>query len=140
MRCGAGLLVLLQGAGAGYYGYRAVCILGVVCAMKYGCWCRCRGWLQDVYGSVGMGPDGDYVKKSECFVGTKKYFQRYCSGKLKATAGKTPMPLTSGWENQVLRPFRERRVAQQTGLEELGKSRLSSRLFESSWPFLSGAQ
>ena len=27
-----------------------------VCAMKLGCWCRCKGWLRDVYGSVGVGP------------------------------------------------------------------------------------
>ena len=24
--------------------------------MKLGCWCPCKGWLRDVYGSVGVGP------------------------------------------------------------------------------------
>ena len=31
--------------------------------MKLGYWCGCKGWLRDVYGSVGVGPwcpDGDY--------------------------------------------------------------------------------
>ena len=32
------------------------CCQSAVCAMKLGCWCRCRGWLQDVYGSAGVGP------------------------------------------------------------------------------------
>ena len=55
--------VLLQGAAlrvlcAAATGY---CCQSAVCAMKLGCWCRCRGWLRDVYGSVGVGPDGDYV-------------------------------------------------------------------------------
>ena len=31
------------------------CCQSAVCAMKLGCWCRCRGW-QDVYGSAGVGP------------------------------------------------------------------------------------
>ena len=42
------LQVLLQGAAV-----RVVCAL---CAMKLGCWCPCKGWLRDVYGSVGVGP------------------------------------------------------------------------------------
>ena len=32
------------------------CCQSAVRAMKLGCWCRCRGWLRDVYGSVGIGP------------------------------------------------------------------------------------
>jgi hypothetical protein len=61
--CGAGPPVplhgALQGTGAGYYCRRAVCIgtwESAVCAMKLGCWCRGRGWLRDVNGSVGVGP------------------------------------------------------------------------------------
>ena len=50
--------LLLQGAAlrvlcAAATGY---CCQSAVCAMKLGCWCRCRGWLRDVYGSVGIGP------------------------------------------------------------------------------------
>ena len=47
----AGMLMPLQGAAGG------CCCQSTVCAMKLGrgCWCRCRGWLRDVYGSVGVG-------------------------------------------------------------------------------------
>ena len=85
-KCGAGLQVPLYGAIAGCRcrvllkgclhlrnlgaatGY---CCESAVCAMKLGCWCRCRGWLRDVYGSVASGSDGDYVfaianKASDC--------------------------------------------------------------------------
>ena len=43
-------LRVLCAAATGY------CCQCAVCAMKLGCWCRCRGWLQDVYGIVGIGP------------------------------------------------------------------------------------
>ena len=81
------MLVPLQGAAAGW-GCRVLqwkgclhlrnwgaatgyCCQSAVCAMKLGCWCRCRGWLRDVYGSVASGSDGDYVfaianKASDC--------------------------------------------------------------------------
>ena len=56
------LLVLLQGAGAGC-GCRVLLsspssYQSAVCTMMLECWCRCRGWLGDVY---GLGPDGDDV-------------------------------------------------------------------------------
>ena len=45
-------------------------------AMKLGCWCRCRGWLRDVSGNVGVGPWWRFrlcrSKKGERVVATKK--------------------------------------------------------------------
>ena len=68
---GAGLLLPLQGAApcgcrvllsTGCLHFRNLgaatgcCCYSPVCAMKLGCWCRCRGWVRNVYGSVGVGP------------------------------------------------------------------------------------
>ena len=56
------------------------CCQSAVCAMKLGCWCRCRGSLRDVYGSVGVGPgpDRDYVdavaKKASAWLPPKDIF------------------------------------------------------------------
>ena len=72
VRYGAGLPVPLHGAAAGW-GCRVqlskaclhlrklgavtgYCCQSAVCAIKLGCWRRCREWLRDVYGSVGVGP------------------------------------------------------------------------------------
>ena len=54
------------------------CCQNAVCAMKLRCWCGCRGWLRDVYGSVGVGPWWRLrlccSKKCERLVATKTHF------------------------------------------------------------------
>ena len=89
---GVGLLVPLQGAGAGYYCQKG-CLhlrnLGAAtrCALwELVCCCRCRGRLWDAYGSVGVGPCWRSrlcrSTKGECLVATQKIF--CCLGSMPA--------------------------------------------------------